>query len=506
MKKIFSAAMNMHDHNTYDGVFHRQEERYSRRKHNIALSSPLDPTPSRDFFLEQFLPGYKKSLENQIFAFTYSNLGKEFVLDLLTETLGETDFLNFKPTTLWDSYQTENYYYIDHHQSHAAYAFLSSGFKESDVLAIDGAGPSFTCIFIDRQGVITDLSSKLSIGGLWNRLSQDIGFGYLEAGKTMGLAGFGQYNQDVYDLIQDYLKSPIHRLSETAKKIIRTVPKEDTAYTLQRATIDLIKKIVYPLKTSDNICVSGGVAYNGYMNEELTKYYVNVHVPPAVGDEGQAIGTYMHADYMINRNVHIPTVYAGHEHTVDETIFRGLDYDKKPFDEIAKQVSAAIASGKIVGWYQGKSESGNRALGNRSILADPRNPEIKNIINRTIKKREDFRPFAPSVLEEHYQDYFDTNQPSPFMSRIVAVKSNEIPGVTHVDNTARIQTVSREFNQRFYDVINEFYKITGIPMLLNTSFNCQGPIVETPEQALRTFFKTDLDLLVINDFIVRKQV
>jgi carbamoyltransferase len=390
------------------------------------------------------------------------------------------------------------------HQSHAAYAFLTSGFKESDVLAIDGAGPSFTCIFIDRQGVITDLSPQLSIGGLWNRISQDIGFGYLGAGKSMGLAGFGQYNQDVYDLIQDYLTNPIHRLSETAKKIIRTVPKEDTAYTLQLATIDLIKKIVLPLKTSDNICVSGGVAYNGYMNEELTKHYVNVHVPPAVGDEGQAIGTYMHADYMLNQHIHVPNVYAGYEHNVNETIFDGLAYNKKPFGDIAKEVAASIADGKIVGWYQGKSESGNRALGNRSILADPRNPDIKNIINRTIKKREDFRPFAPSVLEDYYQEYFDTNQPSPFMSRIVPVKSDKIPGVTHVDNTARIQTVDRNFNQRFYDVINEFYTITGIPMLLNTSFNCQEPVVETPEQAVNTFLNTELDILVINDYIVRK--
>jgi carbamoyltransferase len=502
--KIFSAAMNMHDHNTYDGVLHRQEERYTRRKHNISVSAPLDPAPSREFFLEQFLPGYKKSLENEIFAFTYSNLGKEFVLDLVEELLPGTEFIDFKPTNLWDYWVKENVYYIDHHQSHAAYAFLSSGFSESDILAIDGAGPKFTCIFIDTHGTITDLSPKLSIGGLWNRISQDIGFGYLGAGKSMGLAGFGKYNQGVNDLINQYLENPIHRLSEEAKKIIRTVPKEDTAYTLQQATVNLIKKIVLPLKTSDNICLSGGVAYNGYLNEELTKHYVNVHVPPAVGDEGQAIGTYMHADFVLNQNVHVPSVYAGLEHVVDSDIFNGMDCEKWPFELIAKEVATAISNGKIVGWYQGKSESGNRALGNRSILADPRNPEIKNIINRTIKKREDFRPFAPSVLEEHYQEFFDTNQPSPFMSRIVPVKSDKISGVTHVDGTARIQTVTKDFNQRFYDVINEFYKITGIPMLLNTSFNCQEPVVETPEQALHTFLNTQLDLLVINDYIIRK--
>ena len=157
-----------------------------------------------------------------------------------------------------------------------------------------------------------------------------------------------------------------------------------------------------------------------------------------------------------------------------------------------------------MGWFQGKSESGNRALGNRSILADPRNPNIKDVINSKIKKREDFRPFAPSVLYEHYQDYFDTNQPSPYMSRIMPVTSGEIPGVTHIDGTARIQTVKRSENELYYDLINEFYKLTGIPMVLNTSFNCQEPIVETPQDAIETFNKTDLDMLVINDWSMKK--
>jgi carbamoyltransferase len=185
-------------------------------------------------------------------------------------------------------------------------------------------------------------------------------------------------------------------------------------------------------------------------------------------------------------------------------MFTNLKWAELTFENIASEVAEAIANGKIVGWYQGKSESGNRALGNRSILADPRNPNIKNIINSRIKHREDFRPFAPSVLVEHYQEYFDTNQPSPYMSRIVSVKSNKISGVTHVDDTARIQTVCRQFNQRFYDVIYEFYKLTGIPMLVNTSFNCQEPIVETPQEAVNTFLNTDLDILVINNYIIRK--
>jgi carbamoyltransferase len=344
----------------------------------------------------------------------------------------------------------------------------------------------------------------MSIGGLWNRLAQDLGFGYLDAGKVMGLVGFGQYNNEVYAMIHQYLENPNHKLPNNARDILRRVPKKDVAFTLQYVTIELVKKFVYPLKTSDNLCIAGGVAYNGYMNEAFTKHYVNVHVPPAAGDEGQAIGTYMHADYVLNDNVHVPTVYSGGEYEVDTAIFEGLSYQQKPMEEIYVEVAKAIASGGIVGWFQGKSESGNRALGNRSILADPRNPDIKNIINSVVKMREDFRPFAPSVLDEHYKDYFDTNQPSPFMSRIMPVISDKIPGVTHVDGTARIQTVTKEFNNHYYSLINEFYKLTDIPMLLNTSFNCQEPIVETPQDAVNTFKKCGLDLLVIKDFVVKK--
>jgi len=212
----------------------------------------------------------------------------------------------------------------------------------------------------------------------------------------------------------------------------------------------------------------------------------------------------MHADYILNKSIRVPTVYSGKEHLVDIGIFDNLKYQQISMDEVYKKAAHAIANGEIIGWYQGKSESGNRALGNRSILADPRNPNIKNIINSKIKLREDFRPFAPSVLEEYYKEYFDTNQLSPYMSRIMPVTSDKIPGVTHVDGTARIQTVSKDFNKHYYNLINEFYKITGIPMLLNTSFNCQEPVVETPIDAVNTFKKCGLDMLVINDYVIRK--
>lgn len=500
--KINAVALNIHDHNTYDGIFHNQIERHNRVKHNLNPENSHDATPSREFFMDHVLPVYKDP--DSLFAFTVSNLGQEFVLDLVEEHIGDKDFLNFYPKNLWDYYQTDKYYYIDHHQSHAVYAYLTSGYSESDILAIDGRGWQFNCIFIDRNGKITNLTDKLSIGGLWNRIAQDLGFGYLGAGKVMGLAGYGKYDYRVHALIEHYMHNPDHKLPKFGRTVLENALKEDVAHTLQYVTEELIKKHVFPLKSCNNICVAGGVAYNGYMNEELTKHYKQVHVPPAAGDEGQALGAYMHADFIINGNTHIPQVYSGRDLILNLAPFHDLKYEIKSFDHICKEVAQAIADGKIVGWVQGKSESGNRALGNRSILADPRNPEIKNIINSRIKLREDFRPFAPSVLQEHYKEYFDTNQPSPYMSRIMHVISDAIPGVTHVDGTARIQTVTREFNQRYYDLINEFYKLTGIPMLLNTSFNCQEPIVETAEDAVATFKKCGLDILVVGDIIVRK--
>lgn len=504
MTKIFALALNMHDHNTYDGELHVQEERFTRRKHNILLDKPHDPEPSIEFFNKYFIPRYQSLAKNEVISVSCSNLGREFTFDLLNLQLKDTDFLYFKPEHIWDYHYRDNIYFIDHHQSHAAYAFLSSGLPQSDILSIDGQGPNFTCIFINRQGKIIDLSSSLSIGGFWNLIAQCLGLSYLGAGKVMGLVGYGKYNKQIADITEEYLKNPQHKLPPGGHEIIKNVPREDVAFTLQKITNDLIIQTVLPLKTSENICLAGGVAYNGYVNELFTKYYTKVHVPPAVGDEGQALGNYMHAEYVLNKRIHIPNVYSGKTHEVDTSLFSQLNYVEKSFAEIAREIALEISQGKIVAWYQGNSESGNRALGNRSILADPRNPKIKDIINSTIKLREDFRPFAPSVLEEHYKDYFDTNQPSPYMSRIVPVISDKIPGVTHVDGTARIQTVNRNFNSRFYDLINEFYKITGIPMVLNTSFNCREPIVETPAQAVSTFSKTKLDILVINNIIINK--
>ena len=475
MIKIYSVALNLHDHNTYDGVFHNQRERYTRFKHNLpyhveAYAHQSDILNPADYRLnDEFVKEYFKK-KNDVLAFTYTYGGIRMCKDLLPQ-----DVFDYKPKKLWDHYYKDGIYFIDHHQSHATYAFLNSGYKESDILAIDGIGSKYRCVFFDKDQNLIDLSDKLPIGWLWNHMSNLTGFGTLGASKLMGLVAYGKFSKYYYNIFQTILEGPITEKKQSKFNFIKIDDYgiNDLAYTLQKFTIDKIKEYVYPIKSCNNLCIAGGVAYNGYMNEEFTKQYENVFVPPAVGDEGQAIGTYQHADYILNNNIHKSETFAGKEYEYNEG--EQVNY---------KEVAQAIADGKIVGWFQGKSESGNRALGNRSILADPRNPDIKDIINHTIKMREDFRPFAPAVLEEHYKEYFDTRLPSPYMSRICKVKSDKVPGITHIDNTARIQTVNKEFNEKFYNVINEFYKLTGVPMLLNTSLNIRRmPMVNTVEHA-----------------------
>jgi len=507
MIKIFAVALNQHDHNTFDGVWHNERSRHTRFKHNLpyhaeAYGHQFNTGDTR--LIEEFAKEYFKKPREGVLSFSMTVGGLKPIKEELFNTIlkGHEEILDFKPKNLWDYYYKDDIYYIDHHQAHATYALIQSGFNESDILAIDGIGYNFRCIFIDKDNQIKDLSNELPIGWLWNHMSKLTGFGSLGASKLMGLVGYGKFSQYYYDIFETILAGEITEKKQPMHGLIKVEEygKPDLAFTLQKFTIDKIKEYIYPLKTCDYLCVSGGVAYNGYMNEEFTKHYEQIFVPPAVGDEGQSIGVYQHAFYMLNKMRVSVNDWGGKEY----------DYDGGSKDWNFKEIAQAIADGKIVGWFRGRSESGNRALMQRSILADPRRKDIKDVINQTIKMREDFRPFAPVVMEDHYENWFDTiGGPSPYMSRIVKVnedKKSIVPGITHIDGTARIQTIHTAGAglRDTYELINQFYQITGVPMLLNTSFNCQEPIVETPEDAIRTFEKTALDILVINDRIIRK--
>lgn len=522
-KRILGGSHTSHDNSWYDGEMHYIAERYSRIKSNAIRGEHRDEM----FFDEVIQPKIK---DFDVHAATIPYNERFYQWSELISHYKSCCMGNFLPKKLFDCYYNINFFYVDHHQSHAAYAYLMSGFEECDIIAYDGGAAHFETVWIDKNQNIKDLTPQYLIGKAWNVACGATGFGGPQgdggAGKVMGLAGFGKVHDGLlkkfYELMTSDLDIEYHtnlakgkENEELAEDYIKSYVRKhrimtaDVAATVQYLSERVLIKIVEENKTSDNICVSGGVAYNGYMNELLTKYYDNVFVPPAVGDEGQSIGAYMIADYVLNNNVHVPPVYAGAKHPVNEEIFKDMKYKKMPMDEIYPYIAKEIANGAIVGWFQGRSESGNRALGNRSILADPRNPNIKDTINSKVKLREDFRPFAPSVLVEDYQEYFDTNQPSPYMSRIMPVKEDKrsvIPGVTHVDGTARIQTVEKSFNEKYWNLINAFKQETGVPMLLNTSFNCQEPIVETPEDALKTFKRPEvgLDILVIEDYVVLK--
>jgi carbamoyltransferase len=526
--KLIGSALTSHDQTWYDGKIHWVAERYSRVKGN-RIGTRADPTP-RD--LKSCHPndyGMMLHYENVItpqwneydvmaMSIPRNNAFFRFWSDLIPH---KEALLDYNPKTLFEHYYKDNLFYADHHQAHAAYSYIQSGFDECDVFAIDGGGNRFTSFIADKDQNVTNLSNTFNLGRTWIATTSIVGklmdrriWLDHEVGKVMGLAAFGKVDQQLYPVLDEISRDggsnkflPMHESEILSFCNKKQIPGRDLAATMQQLTYDRIMDLIKEHKTSDSVALSGGVAYNGYMNEMISKIYKNVYIPPALGDEGQSLGMYMMADYVLNNNTHIPPVYAGVEHEIKEEIFGDMNYERMNMDDIYPFIAKEIANGAIVGWYQGRSESGNRALGNRSILADPRNPEIKNIINRDIKKREDFRPFAPSVLIEDYQEYFDTNQPSPYMSRIMPVKEEKksvVPGIVHVDGTARIQTVDKSFNEKYWKLISAFKEETGVPMLLNTSFNCQEPIVETPQNAVDTFKRTGLHYLVIEDWVCKK--
>jgi carbamoyltransferase len=266
--------------------------------------------------------------------------------------------------------------------------------------------------------------------------------------------------------------------------------------------------------------MAGGVAYNCVANGRILREtpIEEIYIAPAAGDAGLAIGAAFYLWHQIlghPRCFEMKHAYWGPQYSTtqcrqllqDKTTTGDYCISEMAGDQLTQQVAAAIAAGKIVGWFQGRMEWGPRALGNRSILVDPRNPEMKNILNRRIKHREPFRPFAPSILRERVGAYFAQSHPSPFMLLAYAVhadKRQKIPAPTHVDGTGRLQTVDRESSPLYWQLIHEFEKLTGVPVLLNTSFNDNEPVVCQPSEAFDCFQRTQMDLLVLGNYVVKK--
>ena len=445
----------------------------------------------------------------------------------------------------------------EHHLSHAAYAFFTSPFNESAIITIDGVGEWSTSSFgYARENSITltdDIRWPHSLGLFYSAFTYFLGFQVNEGEyKLMGLSSYGK--PKFYDLIIDnlidikddgsfhlnmeYFAFTYDNVMTNSKfsELFGIKPrKEDTKIeqihfdigaSAQKVLEEVLLKManyVHQQTQMKNLCIGGGVALNGVANKKIidSGIFDNIHIPPSPGDAGSAVGSAQYLYYsqlkqkrildsdpnsMISENVYVGPSYS------NEEIVQFLDNNKIEYEQlneisVLQKTAELISYGKVVGWYQGKMEWGPRALGNRSILADPRNPKMKEILNEKIKHRESFRPFAPSILEEYTKEFFDVDVSSPYMLLVAKVKQPEkIPAVTHVDGTGRLQTVSKTSNSLYYNLINEFFKITGIPVIINTSMNVRGePIVNTPEQAYNMILKTDMDYIVMGKNLIKKK-
>ena len=266
---------------------------------------------------------------------------------------------------------------------------------------------------------------------------------------------------------------------------------------------------------SKNIILTGGCAQNSKFNGLLIGQGYNVFVPPAPNDAGGCIGAAMHCyNYYSKKFIrdYRDNFYTNRKYNDEEIInackkFKNINYQKIKFKKILSVVTRALIKKDIIGWFQDSSEFGPRALGNRSIIADPRSIDMKKIINKKIKMREKFRPFAPSILNKSVNSWFVRDIKSEYMNKVINFKNNlekKVPAVSNIDKTGRLHTVNKKFNPKFYNLINNFYKKTNVPIILNTSFNNQEPIVETPEDAIKCFLSCDMDLLVLNEYLIKK--
>ncbi len=440
---------------------------------------------------------------------------------------------------------------INHHLAHAASVYYTSGFKNSAILIVDGNGTDLeTNSFYEGRNNKIRLIDKYKgrgIGILYNVITKDcLNLGTGGEGKTMGLAPFGGNSKPIINfskvkykgIATDY-SSILRRIpfsdiislegGKKIKKLNIKLPKRpkrtnilqnkwrQIAFDLQNETekclIHLGKEIQKKVN-SNNICLAGGVALNSVANQKLfdNTRFKKIFVYPACSDAGIPFGLciwalYNHPKFKIKKKRKIyklKNAYSGiiYNNYKIKTILEKYKIKSEKIN--LEKVAKFISSGKIIGWFQNGSEYGPRALGNRSILADSRNPKMQDIVNNKVKHRESFRPFAPAVLEEDYKKYFKLKNPSPYMLLVAKVKNPKIiPSVTHVDGTARVQTVNKYQNEIFYNLIKKFKKITGIGCVLNTSFNDAGePIVETPEDAIIGMLNSKIDYLVLGNHII----
>jgi len=537
-------------------VFAAAEERYTRQKHSIdfpihAVRAALDhegitiDDVEAVAFYEKPILKFDRLMLSSIATFPRSfPIFRRFVplwfkQKLRTPATFRNELGYRKPV-----------YYVEHHVSHAASSFLLSPFDQAAILTIDGTGEwattttgtgSGTCITLDEE-----IRFPHSLGLLYSAITLHLGFQVNNCeGKIMGLASYGkpQAYREAFDklitiqpdgsfwLDMDYF-GYLHKPTMIADKIERLLgPRRqsgepltqrhmDIAATLQDVLEEAVVKIARHLHQRTGmtkLCLAGGVALNCVANGRVLREtpFDDIFIQPAAGDDGTSIGcaAYLYHTLMGHpRTAPLRHAYLGDAFT-NEAVQQFLDaegvaYRHMDRDALLPFVADQLAHDKIVGWFQGRMEFGPRALGNRSILANPASNTMKDVLNHRVKHREPFRPFAPSALLDHAPEYFDIQVPSPFMLIVADVhadKRDAVPAITHVDGTARLQTVARDDNPLYYDLIAQFHQATGVPLVLNTSFNVRGePIVRTPADAYACWRHTDMDYLVLHDFVVAK--
>lgn len=426
------------------------------------------------------------------------------------------------------------WHFVEHHTAHAASAYLPSPFNHAAVMTIDGRGERVTTSYSIGSGIelqrIGDVEIPHSLGILYEKLTEFLGFLHSsDEYKVMALASYGK------PLYRDYFRSVIHILPKGKYEIknyefeSRFGPKRKKGEKITQYHFDIAKSLQEVLEETvlellswfhaetqeDNLCLAGGVALNCVMNARIRDEgpFKQVWVQPASGDAGTALGAALWTDAKERGNkrrvFRMDTAYLGPQFNNDEieTYLKSVKAHYRKTDTVAEETAKLLAGNKIIGWFQGRMEFGPRALGSRSILASPLEPFMQNKLN-ALKDREDFRPVAPAVLEEEANKWFEPREPSPFMLFVHTVsgdKANRIPAVTHVDRTARIQTVNRKHNPLYYHVIKQFFKMTGVPVVVNTSFNTRSePIVATPQDAVSCFYTSPLDVLVIGSYLLMK--
>lgn len=446
--------------------------------------------------------------------------------------------------------------FCHHHLSHAALSYYTSPYESCAILVIDAVGEDATTSIIKATRnsfeIVENQVFPHSLGLLYSAFTYYLGFKVnSDEYKVMGLAPYGDKKSEEYKSFKETIVNDIVTIHDGgnielkeqnfafmyADRMVKDnrwqrlfgIPKRkpnepltfthaNIALTIQDVTEEIMLKMARYAKDitgEENLCVVGGCALNC---AAIGKLYLSskpgsVYVPYAPGDDGAAIGCALIASGSKDRKASNRVPYWGPSYSDDEVrntlVATNLQYEYiAEYKELCHIVAQELANSLIIGWFQGRMEFGPRALGNRSILADPRQSYMKNKVNAMIKFRESFRPFAPAVLAEHANDIFECDVESPYMSTTFKLKRNqqEYPAITHVDNTSRIQTVSSLQNEKFYELLNAFYELTGCPLLLNTSFNVMGePIVCSPSDAIRTFTESGIDILVINNFIIRKQ-